>query len=208
MLLQLAHGIKSGAQPQCQVHQANVAQVVGGQGREQQQSYIGGRGAVRDEPTWILLKMVGGQPVVFRADELFKIEPGAASQAAQLSTLIGGKRGRLVDYGATDPIGDLGRGQPDQQQRRGDEQGCRVDQYHQAGQRQRQQWRGTHPSPECPYFRFPAKQADGMRGRGPLQQSLAGDDQADQGGRDSIYYDQGRVGKEDQCQQPMDDASH
>ena len=34
------------------------------------------------------LKVIGGQPVVVRADEVFEKEPGAAGQAAQGSLLL------------------------------------------------------------------------------------------------------------------------
>src|SRR3989442_3489549 len=63
--------------PLDEFEQANVTKVVRGNSRQKKQTHVGGRRTMRDHRERILLKIVGRQPVIFRADEGFKKAPGA-----------------------------------------------------------------------------------------------------------------------------------
>ena len=155
-----------------------------------------------DDSAWPLLEVIGGQPVVVWADEALKIEPGPASQLAQLAALIVRKRMLLALDGSADPEREQRGYRPRQQQQCGDGQRLWVEQPHQRRQPQREQRDTAHLRPECPYSRFPAEQADGVRRGGPLQEPLTANGEAHQCASDGIHHQQGLVGEESQIQQP------
>jgi hypothetical protein len=101
--IQRAQGI-AGAQDQLSGRE--VAEVVGGQVRQQGEADVGRRGAVRDRIGAVVLHVVGRQPVVLRADEGLEEGPGAPRQRAQKAGLIR-CQGRLAAHPrAADPPGD------------------------------------------------------------------------------------------------------
>ena len=54
----------------------DVAEVVAGHVRQQRQPNVGRRGAVRDRVDAVFLNIVGGQPVIVRADKGLEEGPG------------------------------------------------------------------------------------------------------------------------------------
>ena len=61
----------------------NVAEIVGGQVREQRQSHIGRRRAMRDDGDRMLLIVIRRQPMIVRADESLEECPGLARQSSE-----------------------------------------------------------------------------------------------------------------------------
>jgi hypothetical protein len=43
---------------------------------------------VGDDAEWLFLKVIWGQPVIIRPDELLEVEPDAPGQAPQLTRLL------------------------------------------------------------------------------------------------------------------------
>ena len=78
MLFHAIQRVKCLLEPFHQPAQAKIAQVVCGQGREQEQALIRGRGTVCNPPIWILLEVVRGKPVVLLTDEGLEEMPGLA----------------------------------------------------------------------------------------------------------------------------------
>ena len=79
VLFQPVERVERVLEPFDQVAQADVAQVVGGQGREQQQALVGRRGAMGNAAVGDLLEVVRREPVVFFADESLEEVPGLAA---------------------------------------------------------------------------------------------------------------------------------
>ena len=101
--IQRAQGI-AGAQDQLSGRE--VAEVVGGQVRQQGETDVGRRGAVRDRLGAVVLHIVGRQPVVLRADKGLEEGPGPPRQRTQEAGLFG-RQGRLAAHPrAADPPGD------------------------------------------------------------------------------------------------------
>ena len=105
---------------------ANVAEVVRGQIREQRQSHVGRRGAMRDRGDRMLLIVVRRQPVVFRADEGFEERPGLARNLPEKKDLIGRQPRFAARERPADPPGDRGGGKPEEQYRPGHRQRGRL----------------------------------------------------------------------------------
>ncbi|MNZ46191.1 hypothetical protein D3C78_638660 [compost metagenome] len=68
---------------------AQVAEVVGGQIRQQGHAHVGRRGAVGDDSGGLLLEIVRRQPVVLRADMAVEESPGPPRQDPQKAQLVG-----------------------------------------------------------------------------------------------------------------------
>ena len=60
-----------------------IAEVVGGQIRQQGQSHVGGRGAMRNDGNGMLLIIIRRQPMVSRSNECLKESPGFPGDLAQ-----------------------------------------------------------------------------------------------------------------------------
>ena len=71
--------------------QADVTQVVGGQGRDEQEPDVGRRGAVRDPAVRDLLKVVRREPVIVVADKGGEKVPGLACDPAQGAAFVVGQ---------------------------------------------------------------------------------------------------------------------
>ena len=157
---------------------------------------------MRNEPTWILLKMIGGQPVILWANKSLKKVPGATGQGAQFLAVIGGKRSVLVYEWPVDPGRNPKRRQPREQQGGGRGKCGRSQHEDQHDEQQCKNRYTTHLFPDYGQSLLLTKKADRMRGRRPLQQSLSGDGHAHQGSRDGIQHQQGLIESKRKPQQP------
>ena len=83
-----------------------IAEIVGGQVRQQRQSHIGRRGAVRNGGSAIFLEVVRRQPMVGRADEVIEEGPGPPRQHAQEGQLSDREGGLATREGLAEPPGE------------------------------------------------------------------------------------------------------
>ncbi len=120
-----------------------VAEVMRGQIREQRQSHVGRRRAMRDRGHGMFLHVVRRQPIVFRADEGFEERPSLAGNRAEKAGLLGRQAGFAASERAAHPPGDRGRGQPQQQDRSSHGQHGGLG--HRQTQRRHHRERGSHP---------------------------------------------------------------
>jgi len=79
-----------------------------------------------DQSAWIFLKVIGGQPAIFRADEMFKIQPGGACQQSQFFLLRRRNFYLGLDILFADARCNIRRNDPAKQQRCGEEQNIRI----------------------------------------------------------------------------------
>ena len=70
------------------VEGADPTEVASGHRGEQVHPDVGGRRAMFDDRTWIVLEVVGRQPVVFRGDERFEEEPRATGDEAECFDVV------------------------------------------------------------------------------------------------------------------------
>ena len=152
-----------------------VAEVIRGQIREQRQSHVGRRRAMRNHGHGMLLHIVRRQPIVFRADEGLEERPGFAGNGAQKAGLVGRQAGSVASQRATHPPRQRGRGQPQQQDRRGHAQDHRVGR--RQTQRRHHRERGSHPHHPVESDEVPAPLAIQVARRGPFEQALVADPQ-------------------------------
>ena len=87
MPLQALERVERAAGPFEQSRRGNIAQIVGGQVGQQAHADIRRAGAVSDHPMRMLLQVVRGQPVMFRADHRVKVVPGLPGPAAEIAHL-------------------------------------------------------------------------------------------------------------------------
>ena len=153
-----------------------VAEVIRGQIREQRQSHVGRRRAMRNHGHGMLLHIVRRQPIVFRADEGFEERPGFARKGAEKAGLIGRQAGSAASQRAAHPPGNRGRDQPQHQQRPRHRQRGRVVGRRQT-QRRHHRERGSHPHHPVKGDEVPAPLAIQVARRGPFEQSLVADSQ-------------------------------
>ena len=117
VFFELAHALKRRTQPGGQIAQADVAQIIRGQRRKQEQPQVRRGCTMCDDAARCFLEMIRRKPVIFGTDELLKKVPGTPRQSAKPRDLVGGQRiGGVVDR-AADPVCDLGRKQPHAQNR-------------------------------------------------------------------------------------------
>jgi hypothetical protein len=83
-----------------------IAEVAGGEVREQRQPHVGGRRARGHDRTGHFLEVVGGQPVFLGRDEGFKEPPGLAGGLAEEGQLFRLQPGDRRLDGLADPPGD------------------------------------------------------------------------------------------------------
>ena len=93
----------------------DVAEVVGGQICEKGQAHVGRRRAMRDDGSGMLLKIVRGQKVVFRADEGFEKRPGLAGKLPEKGGLVSRQPCFAAGKRPADPPGDNRRDKPEAQ---------------------------------------------------------------------------------------------
>ena len=86
VLLQPVERVECMLEPLQENAQADVTQVMGRQGRDEQQPGIGGRCPVGDPAVGNLLKVIRGEPVIDVADERREKVPGLAGDAPQGAT--------------------------------------------------------------------------------------------------------------------------
>ncbi|MDT4803918.1 hypothetical protein FQZ97_366840 [compost metagenome] len=198
MALQPGHAGQRAVEAFQQAPGAQVAEVVGGQVREQRHAHVGRRGAVGDDGGGLLLQVVGWQPVVRRADMLVEERPGLARQPAQEAQLGGRRCERRPRRRPAEPPGDGRAGQPEQQERAG--QGLRDGCVQQQGA-QRQGQRGGDPhQPVQPGQVVAAGALHFARGI-PLQQAALAEQHAPQRAGNGVQAVQRLVGQPDQRQQ-------
>ena len=98
-----------------------IAEVAGGQVRQQRHADVGRAGARRDDPGRMLLEIVGRQPVLFRRDEDLEVAPGPPGQLSQKDALLVGQADRRRGQRPAQPPGDDRRDEPQPEQRPGDQ---------------------------------------------------------------------------------------
>ena len=195
VLLQPVERLERLLQPLDQPPRADVAEVVGREGREQQQPLVGRRGPVGDPAVGDLLEVVGREPVVGVADERLEEVPGLARDPPQGAALGVGQHGARPPAAAADPVGHVGAtaarrpGTAAPRPRAGTEHG---DQH---ADRDRQRRRRPHALDEV-------RQAGpqpllGRGGRLPLQQLAAAHEQPRRASARSRRPAAGPIGQED-----------
>ena len=93
----------------------DVAEVVGGQICEKGQAHVGRRRAMCNYGNGILLKIVRGQPMIFRADEGFEKRPGLAGKLPEKGGLVSRQPCFATSKRPADPPGDKRRDKPESQ---------------------------------------------------------------------------------------------
>jgi hypothetical protein len=85
-----------------------VPEVVRREVREERKPHVRGRAAVREPDGGMLLEIVRGQPMVFRADVGLEEGPGPAREVSKEERLVDGELGFATDDGTADPPRDGG----------------------------------------------------------------------------------------------------
>src|SRR5205085_3185385 len=98
--------------PLNELSRGEVAEIVGGEIRQQRESDIGRRSAVGDARDRVLLIVVGRQPVVLGSDERLEEVPRLARDFAQEDGLLFGKRRAARRRGTAYPPRDARRERP------------------------------------------------------------------------------------------------
>src|SRR5690606_24515817 len=117
MTTHLIQGVERKLHAQDEICHAQVAKIEGGQRRQQIEANVRRRCAVRDHAAWRLLKVVGGQPILFGADEAFIERPGAARKCAESALFLCRQLFCLAHRWMTYPVGDLRREYPGNKKR-------------------------------------------------------------------------------------------
>jgi len=122
MAVQGFHGVDGIGRAFHQPPGRKVAEVVGGQVREQRQPHVGRGSAVSDGRRRVLLHVVGWQPVVFRTDEGLEEGPGLSRNSAEEAGLGRCQPGDAAWEGTTNPPGQGRACEPEGQDGRGQDQ--------------------------------------------------------------------------------------
>src|SRR4030095_14508521 len=84
-LLEVCHGQ---LEPLHKFECSNVSEVPGRRGRQKQQREVGRRSTMGNNRFWVLLIIIGGQPVILFADKRLKEFPGASGNEAGHKSVI------------------------------------------------------------------------------------------------------------------------
>jgi len=174
---------------------ADPAELAGSSRRQEQQTEIGRRCAMRHDGTGRLLEVVRRQHVVRLGDERLEEAPGLACNEAQRRRLGGldsqaaGIAGRTAH-----PVGDRGRQQPSQHERGGDRECRRADEPDHAGGNQRDHDASCHLAVEA---RPPGPRALlGLGSGDPFEESAMADHEPEQRSADRVGHQPGMVTQE------------
>ena len=200
--LEPLQGIEAAPEARGKLACADVAEVPGRERGEEHHADVGGRGPMGDLDVGLLLEVVGRQPLVLWPREALEVEPGPARHAAQERAVVLGELRDRAPTGAAERVGDLGRRDPEGEQRRGGGQGFRPE--HPDCQPEAQRRGGCHshlpPRDRPRASRFELSRRP--RRRRPLEQAPARDDEAHERADDRVEGHAGLVGEEDDQQQP------
>ena len=211
--LELRHRVERIGRTQDELARRNVAEVVGGEIREQREAHVRRRRAMRDDRDRMLLIVVGRQPPVVRTDERLEERPGPSRERAQEGHLPGGQSRFAPRERAAHPPCDAGRDEPQQEDRRRHGQ-CRRNRCRQQDRRRGGDHRGDphrldggdDPLTPAGIAGTATIGVHAREGR-PFQQFPAADEHPPRGARDRIDIDRRLVGKEGERQQCLRGAA-
>ena len=133
MPLHGVHGAQGVGGPFDQFAGRNIAEVAGREAGQQGEPHIGGGGAVRHHRVRVLLKVVGRQPMILRADEGLEKGPGFSGRGIEEHRLRRRKPHFPAPERSADPPGNPGGGQPERKHNSRRQQRGRRDHDHGQG---------------------------------------------------------------------------